>query len=177
MTENDPAGIGFLSESVMAWEDSIAAAAKTGVRTVAFRIGIVLSTKGGALEKMLLPFHAFMAPWFGDGQQWYSWVHIEDMCGMFVEAIENERFTGIYNGVSPNPVRNKDLVLAIREALAKPAFAMSTPSFALRLAMGEMADAVLFSTKVSSEKVEKAGFRFQFPELVPALKDLLVRQI
>lgn len=178
MKETDePGTTGFLSESVVAWERSIDEVAATGIRTVAFRIGIVLSTKGGALEKMLLPFKFFNGTYFGDGSMYYSWIHIDDMARMFIEAVEQDQYKGYYNGVAPHPATNKEIILACKKALGKMAIIMPAPTLALRTAMGEMADMILYSTKVSSEKVEQTGFRFQFPELLPALKDLLARKL
>jgi uncharacterized protein (TIGR01777 family) len=178
MKESDPPGSqGFLSESVKLWENAIQEVASTGTRTAVIRIGIVLSTQGGALEKILLPFKFFNGAYFGDGQQWVSWIHIDDLCQMFVEAIENEQFKGVYNGVSPHPARNKELVFTIKKALGKPAVILPVPEFALRLALGQMADTIFESTKVASEKIEKAGFGFQFPHLEPAIRDLLERKV
>jgi hypothetical protein len=178
LNESDPAGDkGFLAESVRIWEEAIRKVKATSVRTVALRIGIVLSTQGGALQKILLPFQFFNGAYFGIGQQWMSWIHIDDMCRMFIEAIENGQMEGFYNGVAPNPVRNRDLVFTVKSALRKPALIVPAPEFALRAAMGEMADVVFDSTRVSSEKIEKAGFKFHFPELLPALDDLLRRKI
>lgn len=178
LTESDVTGKdSFLAESVARWEQAVEKIAQTGLRTVVIRIGVVLSTRGGALEKMLIPFRFFNATYFGNGQQWMSWVHIDDICRMFIEAIENEQYNGIYNGVAPNPFRNRDLVCELRKALDKPAILLPAPEIALRLAMGEMADVVFESTRVSSKKIEAAGFKFRFPELLPALKDLLRRKI
>jgi uncharacterized protein (TIGR01777 family) len=178
LRESDaPGDEGFLPESVIAWEKAIGEVATTGIRTVAFRIGIILSTQGGALEKMLLPFKFFNGAYFGDGSMYYSWIHIDDMARMFIYAIENEDLNGFYNGAAPQPVTNKELVYATKEALDKPAVIVPAPAAALRLAMGEMADMILGSTRVSSEKIQKAGFKFQFPELVPAIKDLLARKV
>jgi len=178
LKETDPPGkTGFLPELVTAWEYAIGKVAGTGLRTVAFRIGIVLSTRGGALEKMLLPFKFFNGAYFGNGKMYYSWIHIDDMANMFVEAIENERYNGFYNGVAPNPATNKEIVLACKEALVKRAVILPAPAFALRAAMGEMADMILDSTRVSCEKIQQTGFSFQFPELLPAIKDLLTRKI
>ena len=178
LKESDPPGQeGFLPESVIAWEKAIEEVAATGIRTVIFRIGIVLSTKGGALEKMLLPFKFFNGTYFGDGSMYYSWIHIDDMARMFVEAIENESLSGHYNGVAPHPATNKEIILACKKALGKPAILMPAPAIALRTAMGEMADMILDSAKVSSEKIEQAGFQFQFPEILPAIKDLLKRKL
>ena len=178
MCEDDPSGgHGFLPESVTAWEKAIGRVAATGIRTVVFRVGIILSTRGGALEKMLLPFRFFTGTYFGDGQMFYSWIHIDDMARMFIEAIENEKMSGIYNGVSPAPATNREIILATKKALGRPALIMPAPAFVLRMVMGEMADMVLHSTRVSSEKIEKAGFGFQFPELTGAIGDLLSREI
>lgn len=178
MKESDPAGDrGFLAESVRIWEEAIKRVSETGVRTVALRIGIVLSTQGGALEKILLPFHFFNGAYFGTGQQWMSWIHIDDLCRMFIEAIENEQWDGFYNGVAPNPARNKDFVFTVKKALRKPALIVPAPEIALRAVMGEMADVIFDSTRVSAEKIEKAGFQFHFPELLPAMDDLLRRKI
>ena len=178
LTENDPPGsTGFLPKSVVAWENSIQEVARTGIRTVAFRIGIVLSTKGGALQKMLLPFRFFTGTYFGDGSMYYSWVHIDDMANMFIAAIENEKYAGIYNGVAPKPATNKEIIFTCKKALGKRALLLPAPAFLLRAAMGEMADMILDSTRVSSEKIEKMGFEFGFAELLPAIKDLLDRKI
>ncbi|MBI1228376.1 MAG: TIGR01777 family protein [Bacteroidetes bacterium] len=178
MTEEDPAGKdSFLAESVSAWEQAVEKIAATGLRTVAIRIGVVLSTQGGALEKMLIPFKFFNATYFGDGQQWMSWIHLDDICRIFIEAIENEQLSGIYNGVAPHPARNKDLIAELKKAVGKPAIMLPAPELVLRAAMGEMADVVFDSTRVSSKKIEAIGFKFQFPDLLPALKDLLRRKI
>jgi uncharacterized protein (TIGR01777 family) len=178
LKETDPPGEeGFLPESVIAWEKAIDQVAETGIRTVAFRIGIVLSTKGGALEKMLLPFNFFNGTYFGDGSMYYSWIHIDDIANMFIEAVDNEAYRGYYNGVGPHPATNKEIILACKKALGKPAIILPAPAVVLRTAMGEMADMILDSAKVSSEKIERVGFQFQFPELVPAIKDLLARKL
>lgn len=173
MTEDAEPGEGFLSESTVAWESAIQEVGQTGLRTVGIRIGIVMSTEGGALEKMLIPFRFYAGTYFGNGQQWYSWIHIDDICRLFIHAMENEAMNGFYNGVAPQPVRNKVLVENIKTALDSPALIVPAPAIALRLAMGEMADAVLDSAKVSAEKTMSTGFTYQFPEVEKALGDLL----
>jgi len=178
LTEDAPPGEkGFLPKSVIAWENAIREVQNPGIRTVALRIGIVLSTQGGALEKLMLPFKFFCGVYFGDGRQWYSWIHIDDLCRMFIEAIENKKLKGFYNAVAPHPARNKDLAFAIKKALERPAMIIPAPAFALRAVMGEMAEMILDGAKVSSEKIMNAGFTFQHPELLPALKDLLARKV
>ena len=96
MTEASKPGSGFLSESCIAWENAIQEVAQTGIRTVAFRIGIVLSKQGGALPKLVLPTHLGVAPYFGQGQQWYSWIHIDDLCSMFLYAIDNKAVSQLF---------------------------------------------------------------------------------
>lgn len=169
---SDP-GSGFLSESCVAWENSIDEMRQTGVRTVAIRIGLVLSPKGGALEKMLIPVRLGVSGYFGTGKQWYSWVHLDDLCNMFIYALENVALKGTYNGVAPNPERNKVFAQALAKAAPRKQMVLPVPAIALRMAMGEMADTVLYSTRVSSAKIEETGFEFQFPHLLDALQDLL----
>lgn len=176
MPEEAEPGQGFLSESTQAWEAAIRSVGAVGARTVGIRIGIVLSTQGGALEKMLIPFQFYTGTYFGDGEQWYSWVHIDDICRLFIHAIEQPEMEGFYNGVAPNPVTNKRLVTGVKKAMGSPAVVLPAPAFALRLAMGEMADAVLDSTRVLADKVQKAGFQFNYPLVDEALQDLLAHK-
>lgn len=174
LTENSqPGKEGFLAESCKQWESAINEWQITGIRTVAIRTGVVLANEGGALPKMTMSLPMGVAPYFGNGQAWYSWIHIDDIANMFLFALEQASLEGYYNGVAPLPVRNKELVQAIVKAKNAKALVMPTPSFALRLAMGEMADAILSSSKVSAEKIEAAGFTFNFPDVDSALKDLL----
>lgn len=173
---SDPTGEGFLSTSCMEWERSITPLFETDIRTVLIRIGIVLSTQGGALEKMLISFNFLSGAYFADGKQWYSWIHIDDLCNMFIQAIEQDSMQGIYNGVAPNPARNADLIKAVGKAKKLPFVLLPAPAFALRFVMGEMADTILSSAKIST-KVEETGFVFQYPTLNKALPDLLKRKI
>lgn len=172
MTEESTAGNGFLVESTVEWERYVNEISSLSIRTIVLRIGVVLTTKGGALEKMLISFWFRLGVYFGNGKQWFSWIHIEDVCNMFVWAIENEKAQGTYNAVAPNALTNFELTEAISEAKGGGYLMIPTPVFALRLAMGEMADVILSSTRVSSKKVENQGFRFQFREILPALRDL-----
>ena len=178
MKESDVSGKScFLAESCIAWEKSFEKINMTTVRTVIIRIGVVLSTKGGALEKMLLPAKFGLGSYFGNGSQYFSWIHIDDICQMFIDGIEKENMNGVFNGVAPNPVTNKEITQSINKVSSRFGVLLPVPEFALRLAMGEMADVVLHSTRVSAEKMLKQGFSFQFPDLEPALNDLLVRKI
>lgn len=177
LTEESAPGSGFLPEVCTAWEAASSEIEKLGHRTTIVRIGIVLSMKGGALPQLLLPFRFLMGTWFGSGRQWYSWIHIDDLCRIFCEAIKNEKLSGIYNGVAPHPVRNRDFVATLRRALERPALLLPVPSFLLRLPLGEMADAILDSTRVSSDKLTTGGFDFEHPLLLPALQDLWTRRV
>lgn len=174
MNENDaPADQGFLVESTTAWEQATETIGALGIRTVVFRIGIVLETSGGALRELIRPLRLGIGGYFGDGQAWYSWVHRDDVCRMFLWAAENPKVEGIYNAVAPNPARNKDLVKATAKAMRQPALFVPGPVFGLRLVFGEMADAILNSTRVSAEKIIHAGFHFQYPDLDGALTHIL----
>ncbi len=175
LTETDPPQENdFLSQTTQLWEQSYLPLSKElAIRTCVFRIGIVLSTKGGALPKTDLPIR-LGAPgvYFGTGQQFYSWIHIDDLCHLFIAAIENRNMQGVYNAVAPQPVTNKEFTHAIAQALDKWAIALPLPEWTLRLGMGQMADVVLHSAKASSAKVEETGFSFQYPDLLGALKKL-----
>ena len=175
LTESSEIGKdGFMVKCCEEWEQAIQALAnKTNVRTVTLRIGIVLSTKGGALPKMLLPLKFFTASYFGDGQQWYSWVHIDDVCNMFIKAMETDTMEGIYNATTPNPLTNKDLTKRMVKALGKRALVIPAPTATLRIGMGEMADVVLNSNKVLPQRLQKLGFSFQFPTFEEAVKDVV----
>ncbi len=178
LTETAPPKPGdFLSDSTVAWEKAIDAVRETGIRVATLRIGIVLSSKGGALPKLLLPVRFRLGTYFGDGQMFYSWIHIDDLCRMFIHLMEKEEQQGVFNAVAPNPSTNYDMTKAIAKSLGVWMIPLPAPTFALRLFMGEMADVVLSSTRVDANKITKAGYQFRFPELVPALDDILRRKI
>lgn len=170
-------GKGFLTDVCVAWEDAVKPAIAMNIRTVIFRVGIVLSSKGGALEKMALPVNFHLGTYLGDGNQYYPWIHIDDLCRMYIKAIEDKQMQGTYNAVGPKAERNKILTAAIAEAKGKSALAMPTPAFILKAAMGDMANMVLDSVRASSDKIEDTGFKFDYPKLVDALKDLYKRKV
>jgi hypothetical protein len=173
LTETSPPGNDFLAEVTKAWEGAVQPVAGLGIRTVLLRIGIMLSGKGGALAKMAQPVRLGAGSPLGSGKQWVSWIHVDDLCRLFMYALENPDVRGPYNAVAPAPATNEALTKQIAEVLGKPLFMPNVPAFALKLAVGEMAAAVLGSAKVSSQKVTHAGFTYQFPTLAPALRDLL----
>ncbi len=175
-TEDSKPGIGFLTDSVMEWEESIQPFIKKGIRTAIFRIGIVLSTRGGAFEKMFPSYTLYTGAYFGNGQQFYSWIHIDDLCRMFLMAIDQSDFSGLYNAVGPQPARLKTIAQSIADAMDKKALILPVPAPLLKLTMGEMSEMLLFSTRVSSQKIEDAGFEFQFPDLEEAIRDVLKKK-
>ena len=172
LTETDAPGTGFLSESTVLWEQSVEEVSKLGVPVFINRTGIVLHPEDGALEKMLLPLKVRTSTYFGDGQQYFSWVHIEDIVSVYTYALK-QGLTGVYNGTAPNPVRNKHFAEALGPALGKSALVLPAPVPALKMAMGEMSRTVLDSTRCSAAKLEGTGFRFAYPELSQALEQLL----
>ncbi len=169
MEEPSPAGSDFLSEVVVAWESEVKKIESLHLRTVILRIGIVLDKEGGALGEMLKPPVA--AP-LGKGDQWMSWIHIEDLARMFVFALEKTTLQGIFNAVSPNPATNYRLTQEAARAKGKLFVGIGVPSFVLNLMLGEMAGMVTGGNRVSSQKIQKAGFEFEFPILIPALKEI-----
>ena len=178
LTENSkPQPNDFLSECTMAWENAAKGVAKSKIRTVIFRIGIVLSINGGALPEMILPMKFGTRVSFGDGKAYYPWVHIDDVCNMFIWGLENERANGIYNAVAPKPLMIKNLVKEIQKARGGFALPLPAPSFALKLIMGEMADMLLNSARVSAEKILAYGYEFKFSEIHLALKNILKEKI
>ena len=171
--ESSRPGDDFLATVCKEWE-SIADTFENLVdRVVKLRIGFVISNKGGALEEMKKPIRFGVGAGIGRGDQYISWIHKEDLVRMFQHVLENKSIEGVYNAVGPNPATNKDLMRSLAKAMKKPFFLPNVPAFALRLVMGEMASLVTGGTRVSSEKINSEGFDFNYPELEPALENLL----
>lgn len=171
--EDARAGGGFLAEVCREWEGATRPAADAGIRVVNLRIGMVLSRDGGALDKMLPPFRLGLGGPLGDGAMWTSWIHLHDLVEAIRFCVDTPDLSGPVNALAPNPVRNRDFTRALGHALGRPAV-LPAPAFALRLALGEMADELLLaSTRALPVRLEEAGFRFTFPEIGPALENLL----
>jgi uncharacterized protein (TIGR01777 family) len=174
LTEEYAAGDDFLSKSCTAWENAVFETADHDTRLILFRIGIVLSPRGGALQKMLLPWKMGISTSFNPGNQWYSWIHEEDLVRLFVFGIQNEQIEGIYNAVSPNPEKMYDFAKAMKEQSKLPwRMVWSIPFTLLTAAMGEMSTVLTNSARVSSEKIIRAGFQFTFKKMDEALKNLI----
>lgn len=173
LTEDSQPGEGFLPNVSIAWENAAKPATEASIRTVHPRIGIVLSPKGGALGKMLLPFKLGLGGIVGSGNQYMSWITLDDLVSLFLFAIDNESINGAINAVSPTPVTNREFTKTLGRVLSRPTI-FPLPAFAAKLALGEMADALLLaSTRVISSRLEKTSFSFAHPHLEPALRHLL----
>lgn len=171
--EGDQSGNDFLADVCRKWEATADEIAALGIRVVRMRTGVVLSPKGGALEPMAKQVRLWFGAALGSGSQYLSWIHLDDHCAALIHAIENDTIHGPYNSVAPNPVTNKEFMRTLASVLKKPMFMPNVPSFVLKLLLGEMSLLVLGGCKVSSEKLSATGFRFRYPDLVPALKNVL----
>ena len=175
--ETAPPDSGFLGETCRLWEASIEPAALLGKRVVKLRIGIVLSNEGGAFQEFKNPLRFGVAAILGNGKQVISWIHIDDLCRMFIYAIENKNMDGSYNAVAPNPVSNKTFMLSLaRIAKGKFFIALHVPRFVLKIMMGKRSIEVLKSTTVSCEKIKASGFDFLYPSLEPAIAKLIAKK-
>jgi uncharacterized protein len=171
LEESSPPGSGFLPEVCVAWEKAAQKAADLGVRVALIRIGVVLDKRGGALGRMLAPFRAGVGGRLGSGRQWMSWIHAGDLAELFRFAIDRP-LKGAVNGVAPFPVSNAEFTQELARVLKRPAL-LPVPEFALKMLLGDMAEILLASQRVVPRIAEGAGFRFRFPQLGPALGDLL----
>jgi hypothetical protein len=175
LTEASPPGSGFLPEVCRLWEAATEPAAESGIRVVNLRIGIVLSSRGGALARMLTPFKLGLGGPIGSGQQYMSWIDLEDLIRIITHALKAESLCGPVNAVAPNPVTNAEFARALGRALSRPAL-LPLPAFAARLAFGQMADELLLaSARVKPEKLLSSGFQFNYPDIDSSLRHILER--
>jgi uncharacterized protein len=170
--ESDPPGNDFLSHVTTQWEKAADLMTTLGVRVVKFRIGVVLSKEGGALEPIRKAINSLVGSPMGTGDQMMSWIHIDDLCRLFAHAIKNDTTHGVYNAVSPEPVTNAKLIRTFASVLGKPILAPNVPSFVLKLMFGEMAGIILTGANLSSKKIGQTGFRHEFPTLQAALENI-----
>ena len=172
LDESAPAGTGFLADVCRAWEAAAWPAQDLGVRTVALRFGVVIGKGGGPLEKMLFPFRAGLGGPIGDGKQWVSWIHLADVVGLVLAAVSSDAYTGPVNATAPTPLRNRDFTASLAKAVDRKAF-LPVPGFALRLAVGEFADALITGQRVIPAAAMAAGYEFKEPDLDAALPPLV----
>ncbi len=174
--EMDPPDDSFLGETCRLWEESLEQLEGLNIRLVKMRTGIVLGPDGGALRELLKPLRFGIATILGSGKQVISWIHLEDLCRLYLEAMENEAFLGAFNAVAPKPVTNRNLVTCLaREVRGKFYIPVYIPSFLLKWIMGEMSVEILKSTSVSADKARNTGFQFLYPSVDAALKACLNR--
>jgi uncharacterized protein (TIGR01777 family) len=172
LDEDAPAGGDFLAQVCLAWEAEAAAAAEVGVRVLRLRTGVVLDARGGALAKMLPPFRLGVGGPVAGGRQYISWIHPDDLVGIMLAAIGDERWSGPINATAPEPVRNSELSHALGEALNRPSL-LPVPGLALRLLYGEMASLITTGARVLPAKALVLGYHFQHPKLAEALRSVL----
>lgn len=177
LDETAAPGTGFMSEVCVKWEQSVEGIRAMGIRTPVIRVGIVLSTKGGALPKLNMSYPLRVGSYFGDGQQYYPWIHLDDICQIFIKALLEKSMTGVYNGAAPAPVTNKKLAEAISKAHHQKTLLVPVPSFAAKTLLGEMSAVVLNSTRAVPQALQQMQHEFQFPDLVLALEDLFKRKL
>ena len=173
--ETDPPYDDFLGTTCKLWEDSTKPVVQSGKRLVHLRTGIVLSTNGGAFREFLKPFKAGVAAILGSGKQVVSWIHIDDLCRMYLAAIENAQMHGAYNACAPETITNKELMLKIAKARRRPYIPVHVPEFALKIVLGEMSIEVLKSATMDSTRIRSTGFNFIYPTADAALNDLIRR--
>lgn len=177
LTEESAPGTGFLAQLAQDWEKEAARAADFGIRTVMLRFGVILAPHGGALERMLLPFQLGLGGRLGSGQQWMSWLTLPDAVGLIRHALENESLSGPVNAVAHAPVTNGEFTRVLGRVLRRPTI-FPAPAFALRLLLGEMADALLLSSqRVIPQKLRQLGYRFQHATLEEGLRAVLARPV
>jgi hypothetical protein len=172
LTEESLPGDDFLARLGRDWEKEAREAEKKGCRVVITRFGIVLGEKGGALGQMIPLFRKYLGGPLGSGNQWFSWIHIEDLTAAFLFLLGHPEFSGPVNFTAPNPVRNRELAKTIGKAMGRPSF-LPVPGFMLKLALGEFGSILLEGQKVIPQKLLKSGFQFRYPEIEQAIEQIL----
>ncbi len=173
LDESSPAGDDFLASVCAEWEREARAAEELGVRVVNPRIGVVLGEGGGALEQMVIPFKLYAGGPVGSGRQWMSWIHRDDVIGMIETALGDGRARGALNATAPEPQPMSELCRTLGAVLGRPSW-LPVPGFAVRLALGEMADILLEGQRVLPKAALALGYQFRYPTLAPALRNILV---
>lgn len=174
ISEQHTAGVDFVADCCIQWEAAADEIQNLGIRTVKLRTGIVLSDKGGALPKLTQPVRWGVGAALGTGKQWQSWIHLDDLCKLYIKSLTDERMTGSYNAVAPHPVTNYELTKLSAKVLKRPFWMPNVPAFTLKLVFGEMAIIVLGGNYILNKRIAlETDFRYQFTEMKGALEDLL----
>lgn len=171
-SETDEAASDFTGELCRHWENMAERFGETGARTVRIRSGVVLTARGGALGRISTVTRAGLASPLGTGNQYFPWIHVDDLCGIYMKAVADTTMNGAYNAVAPEQITNRDFMKAVAGSLKRPFIAPNVPSFIMRLVFGEMAGMLLEGSRVSPDKIIRAGFDFRFKSVEAALKDL-----
>lgn len=166
--ESDPPGNDFMAQVVVQWEKVTQLLKDNQTKVAHIRTGIVIGENTDAIEAMARPINLYVGAPLGSGKQVVSWIHLEDICGIFVHVLEN-KLRGEFNAAAPEPATNEELTKVLAAKLRKPLWLPNIPGFVLKIVLGEMANAVLNGSKVSSEKIKSTGFKFQYPDLKSAL--------
>jgi hypothetical protein len=171
-TEAYPAGKGFLASVCEQWEKAADRFQESGIRTVKIRTGVVLAAEGGILPQMALPVRMGLGTPLGHGKQYVPWIHIQDLCQIYLQAIQNESWMGAYNAVAPEVMTNRTFTKALAAFFHKPYWPVPIPGFLIRLVLGERSELLLRGSRVSSSRLAESTFLFKFPDLSSALADL-----
>ena len=171
-SETDEASHDFLGETCRQWEESADRFQKSGIRTVKIRTAVVLTKHGGVLAKMLTPVKLGIGAAIGTGQQYLPWIHIDDLCGIYIKAIVDIGMNGAYNAVAPDHKTNREFIKTLALVLKKPFWFPNVPEILMKILFGKMSEMLLKGSRVSSDKIKAAGYSFLFPQLEEALIDL-----
>ena len=173
--EGSPPGPDFLARLCVDWEAAALGAEACGVRVVTPRTGLVLAAEGGALPKLIAPFRMFVGGPVGSGRQWFPWIHIDDVVGIYMHALRHPGLAGAVNAVAPGVIRNRDFAAALGEALNRPSL-FAVPAFMLKLAVGEISEALLGGQKAEPKRALESGYSFTYPDIHGALADLVAKK-
>jgi len=171
--ETDPSAIDFQGECCRKWEEIADKFSDSGIRTVKIRTGVVLTKQGGALSKMIIPIKMGIGSALGNGKQYIPWIHIDDLCNIYIKAIEDNQMNGAYNAVASDHKTNIEFTRLLAKALKKPFWFPHVPAFLLKILFGNMSEILLKGSRISSDKIKETGYNFLFPDLENALNDLI----
>ena len=163
LTEDSPAGTDFLAMTCVKWEEAADLFRKSGIRTVKIRTGIVISDSGGFMSRMMPLFRVRKALWFGSGSQYFPWIHIDDLCNIYLRALDDDSIEGAFNAVAPKQVTQKEFIITMAGIKGKPVVRAGIPSFFVRFALGEMSSMLLTGNRVAATALEAAGFKWLYP--------------
>ena len=163
-SEDDPPSEDFLGATCKKWEQAAMKFEESGIRTVVLRNGVVISPEGGAIKKMSVSVKLGFGSPVGSGKQYFPWIHIEDLCNIYIKAIEDSQMQGAYNAVAPDHINNRDVMKALADAYNRPYWAPRVPAFVMKILFGKMADILLKGSRISADRIMEAGYEFRFAD-------------